>query len=94
MVKKYIEAVSPAIEAIQWTGENLDEVKAFIGENGAPDASGQTILLMNSYGGSVVQEGDWIIRDPKTGEFYEMANVYFWKYYRETPNKKVEDFFE
>lgn len=85
MVKKYIEKEPTAFEAIQWTGNNLDEIKDFIGKDGGPDVSGQVILLMNSSGGSAVQEGDWIIRNPGTGEFYEMADVYFKKYYKEEP---------
>ena len=67
-----------AIEAAQWTGENIEEVSALVnippdewemedGEEGPP--RNQPIVLDTLQGDMTVQVGDWIIKGVK-GEFY------------------------
>lgn len=85
MVKKYIEKEPTPIEAIQWTGNNLGEVEDFIGTYGKASADCSVILLFDKDKTQKVQEGDWIVKDPETGDFYEMADVYFSMYYKEVP---------
>lgn len=55
------------IEAVQWLGNNLPELIAFIGERPPTDASG---LFINTLEGQMfASPGDWIIKGV-AGEFY------------------------
>lgn len=55
------------IEAVQWQGDNLHELIAFIGEHLRTDASG---LIINTLEGQMfASPGDWIIKGVQ-GEFY------------------------
>ncbi len=56
------------IEAVQWTGENRDEIKAFIDEAAFGFAFGE--LSIHTLEGSMkASPGDWIIRGVQ-GEHY------------------------
>jgi hypothetical protein len=64
------------IEAVQWTGENLDEVKDFLGKDFvgiAPDLGGEEAVLVRTLEGhsgfDQAPQGWWIIRGVK-GEHY------------------------
>lgn len=61
------------IEAVQWTGENVAEVDAFIGDgledNDDGAKPGQPISIETLEGVMTAQVGDWIIRGVK-GELY------------------------
>ena len=58
------------IEAVQWTGKNLDEVNRFIGDGQDDELRpGVPILIETSEGDMTAQVGDWIIRGIK-GELY------------------------
>ena len=56
------------IEAIQWTGNNYDEVKAFIGNN-ANQAGYNNLHIFTLEGVMTASAGDYIIKGVK-GEFY------------------------
>lgn len=90
MVKKYIEKEPTPMEAIQWTGKNLSEVEDFIGNYGKVSPDNKSIILYGQDKNQKVQEGDWILKDPETGDLYKMADFYFKMYYIEEP-KKYDD---
>ena len=55
------------IEAIQWTGENQEEVQSFIVDNGF--VKGMYVDIGTLEGLMVASEGDYIIKGV-SGEFY------------------------
>lgn len=62
-----------AIEAVQWTGENADEIQAFLCPH-SPDSGygwvkGNYVEIGTLEGLMVASIGDWIIKGVK-GEFY------------------------
>ena len=57
------------IEAVQWTGENGDEVKAFTGLNVVPGELGiGTLKAYTLQGFCVLKPGEWLVRDA-TGRY-------------------------
>lgn len=56
-------------EAIQWTGNNLIELLAFVPEDFRHNKIHQPMGIVTPEGVMTVSEGDWIIRGVK-GEFY------------------------
>lgn len=56
-------------EAIQWTGNNLDELRAFVPEQFRHNKIHQPMGIITMEGVMTVSEGDWIIKGLK-GEFY------------------------
>lgn len=54
------------IEAIRWTGKNLNEISAFMGKAKVVD---RRIRIHTLEGAIYASEGDWIIKGIK-GEFY------------------------
>lgn len=79
------------IEAIQWTGLNLEEIKAFVGESLIYDiidtaweaGKGIPHVLMNIKtleGDMIASEGDYIIKGLR-GEFYPCKPDIFEKKY-------------
>lgn len=68
---KYIPQPA-AVEAVQWTGQNADEVQAFL-HNGHPHSAagwvkGIYVEVGSPIGLRVASEGDWIIKDAN-GDF-------------------------
>ena len=58
------------IDAVQWTGENADEVGTFFGNDDLHfGLRGQTWNILTLEGSMAAQVGDWIICGVK-GEFY------------------------
>lgn len=57
------------IEAVQWTGSNLDELRAFVPKEFRHNKIHQPMGIVTLEGVVTVSEGDWIIRGIK-GEFY------------------------
>jgi hypothetical protein len=65
------------IDAVQWTGENVDEVNAFCGEGGLtrlrPElndgSESHRVWIKTPEGTMAADVGDWIIKGVK-GEFY------------------------
>lgn len=65
------------VEAVQWTGENWDEIEMFSGETSvrrAPDSPTMGILTLEGW--MAANPGDWIIRGV-CGEFYPCKNGIF-----------------
>ena len=60
------------VEAVQWTGQNFDEIKAFVDGRWEVEFDGDELLvhtLESGRGPLVASEGDWIIMGV-IGEFY------------------------
>ena len=58
---------APPIEAVLWTGENLEEVDAFMG--GIHTFEEARVVIVTLEGTMYGDPGDWIIKGVK-GEFY------------------------
>ncbi len=65
------------IEAIEWTGENREEISNFIDSGIFEEYS---LLILTLEGTMVVSIGDFIIRGI-SGEFYSCKPDIFWKTY-------------
>ena len=72
------------IEAIKWTGENLDELRAFVPEEFRNNKIHQPLGLITLEGVLTISEGDYVIRGVK-GEFYPCKPDIF-----EMTHEKVE----
>lgn len=92
MTKKYITK-SVVIEAVQWTGLNLKEVKEFVGESLIYDINdiawkvgqapvGVNLQIKTLEGNMWCMLGDYIIKGTQ-GEFYPCKPVVFKKKYKE-----------
>lgn len=58
------------IEAVQWTGDNLREIKEFMEVDSVPyNAQKDSFLIKTLEGNHEASKGDWIIKGVK-GEFY------------------------
>ena len=57
------------VEAVQWTGSNLDELRAFVPEEFRYNKIHQPMGIWTLEGVMTISEGDWIIKGVK-GEFY------------------------
>ncbi|WP_241576628.1 hypothetical protein [Rosenbergiella collisarenosi] len=79
------------IDAIQWTGKNLDECKLFTGDNfygHVPDL--REIIVKTSNGPYVVSANDYIIKGIQ-GEFYPCKpDIFAATYEAVTPSKPEE----
>lgn len=68
------------IEARQWTGENADEIQAFLHDGREHAAAGwvkgQYVDIGTLEGLMVASPGDWIIKGVK-GEFYPIKDEIF-----------------
>ena len=77
-----------AVQAVQWTGYNFDEVANFVGRDGLelfgsfknPDL---VVCTLEGYHHALI--GDWIIRGVK-GEFYPCKPDIFEQTYEEVTN--------
>lgn len=56
------------IEAVQWTGDNVDDVGDFVGQSATMTVDG-AFVIFTLEGEMLASEGDWIIKGIK-GEFY------------------------
>ena len=52
-------------EAVQWCGDNAEEIRQFIGEQ--VDVDGDRLTVKSSDGDIPIDKGDWIIRRLKGG---------------------------
>lgn len=58
-----------AIEAVQWTGDNLEELRAFVPEQYRHNKIHQPMGIVTLGGVLTVSDGDYVIKGIK-GEFY------------------------
>lgn len=70
------------IEAIQWTGHNIEDVLEFVTSAGWHGRSGDTIWVVTCHGDkTAVRPWDWIVPDSMPNTFYPikpdvMENTY------------------
>ena len=88
MSKRYVKKPIP-IEAMQWTGNNVDEISTFVGENIYFDSidevnlTGKRNIRIHTLEGEMSAHiGDYIVRGPY-GEFYPVKREIFEKTYEE-----------
>lgn len=69
------------IEAIQWTGGNVDEIREFAGEDvGYHHSTTGQLAIETSEGSIWATPGDWVIRGVK-GEHYPCKpDIFEWTY--------------
>lgn len=80
MKKKYIKNPIP-IEAIQWDGNNVEEVVNFIGKDSA-EVRGGSLYIKTLEGDMLATIGSYIIKGVN-GEFYPCREDIFKKTYEE-----------
>lgn len=80
MIKQYTKK-PVTIEAVQWTGDNLEEVEKFT-DLQASVVCGQ-LIIPTLEGTHIASEGDYIIKGIK-GEFYPCKPDIFEQAYEET----------
>lgn len=68
MIKKY-RTKSVVKEAVQWTGNNLDELRDFVPEEFRHNKIHEPMGIITLEGVMTVSDGDYIIKGIK-GEFY------------------------
>jgi len=56
------------IEAVQWTGKNLEELRSFVPEKFRHNKIHQPMGIVTPEGVLTISEGDWIIKGV-SGEF-------------------------
>lgn len=79
-VKKPVE-----IQAVQWTGDNYDEIENFVGRNGLDlfwKFEKPGLIIYTLEGDHYASVGDWIIRGVR-GEFYPCKPDIFKQTYEE-----------
>jgi hypothetical protein len=75
------------IEAIQWTGNNYDDLINFGSEREIIDNGNKTLTITTLEGNHIASNGDYIIRGIK-GEVYPCKPDIFKATYEEEKNKK------
>lgn len=89
MIKTFVKKPI-TVRAIQWTGDNFEEVVDFVEKDilFTLDSLGKPCLIINTLEGAHnVSVGDWIIRGVK-GEFYPCKPDIFEQSYEETDRKE------
>ena len=66
MIKNY-KKKPVIIQALQWMGNNYEEIDSFVGSN--YEISGNEVIIHTTEGDMTAHPGDYIIRGVK-GEFY------------------------
>lgn len=76
------------VDAIQWKGNNQDEVSEFIGGTVTVNPKYDTLTFETPQGNPAVRVGSWILRD-NDGTFYSTKNEIFLMMYEPVndPNK-------
>lgn len=82
MIKTFIKK-PVKIHAIQWTGDNYEEIADFVGHFISPYSLDEGLVAIETLEGSIcARKGDWIIRGIN-GEFYPCKPDIFEKTYEE-----------
>jgi hypothetical protein len=76
------------VEAIQWTGENPDEIRVFLGDTPCHLWPGTNIIALpapDGNGAVSVKVGAWIVTDPVRGGFGPCPAEVFESIYEPVP---------
>ena len=68
------------IEAIQWEGDNYNEINSFFGSDKFIGGENNSIVIRTLEGRMLANVNDWIIKGIK-GEFYPIKNDIFLETY-------------
>lgn len=79
MIKTFVKK-PVKVQAVQWTGDNYDEISSFT--NGDFCQYDEIIVIMTNAGWRYIEKADWIIRGVN-GEFYPCKPDIFEKTYEE-----------
>ena len=93
MVKKYIKK-PVEIEAVQWTGDNLEEIYTFVGKNNVNDLllkEDNELYIKTIEGNMHASINDFIIKGIK-GEFYPCKPDIFYNTYGESSESIASQF--
>ena len=71
------------IEAIQWNGENVQEVKDFLKNKYILIRKNKNLIIATLEGNMLAKSGDFIIKGVQ-GEFYPCKPDIFWQTYEKT----------
>ena len=77
------------IQALQWTGDNMEEMIAFGEGKCAVKPLGQTVLIATLEGTMIASKGDYVIRGVQ-GEFYPCKPDIFQQTYTRVPELTQE----
>ena len=72
---RYIKKPIP-IDALQWTGENFDEIHEFVTNKPIVITGNNELIISTLEGDMRAPEGSWIIRGP-LGEYYPCRREVF-----------------
>jgi len=86
MVKKYVKKPIP-VEAIQWTGDNFDELEDFAGNNIWVDEGHLFVMTLEGAFKSKNKTGDYLIKGIR-GEFYICEKDIFEETYEEVKEEE------
>ena len=81
MIKKYVKKPIE-IEAVQWTGDNTEEIEEFTNWRACQNIYKISMIIATPKGEMRVLPGDYIIKDAN-GEFYPCKPDIFEKTYEE-----------
>lgn len=82
MIKTFVKK-PVKVQAVQWTGNNYEEIADFVGHISFPYSIDKDSVIIETLEGSYyARKGDWIIRGIN-GEFYPCKPVIFEKTYEE-----------
>lgn len=73
MIKTFVK--NPVkVQAVQWTGDNYDEISSFT--NGNIFQYDETVVIKTRAGYQYVEKADWIIRDVNGGFYLCTPNIF------------------
>lgn len=84
---------NPTIDAIQWNGENFNEIaKTFNEVNFSVEADNKELLgIYNIEGKALAEVGDWVVRDHQGNHYPCKDNIFKCVYREETPEDLHKD---
>ena len=82
MIKKY-KAISYAAEAVEWDGNNLDEIKEWIGDKGTVGCYNRCLFVSFDNANSLMPNTGDMIYKTNRGQFGVMTKKQFAEYYEE-----------
>ena len=82
MIKAFVKK-PVKVQAVQWTGDNYEEIANFVGHNSFRHSfEKDSVIIETLEGNHYARKGDWIIRGIN-GEFYPCKPDIFEKTYEE-----------
>lgn len=76
------------ITALRWTGENFEELSAFVGGHACNGSSGKPFLFGSESGNFFVALGDYVVKTGK-GDFFICCPSSFDSCYEKLPSKGI-----